>query len=72
MQKARPFANMDKGILEMLTALCQRGFKLGLISNASSEEVTAWQHSALAPLYGKRFFATLRMTQFLGLPTCRQ
>ncbi len=57
LQKARPFAQVDSRILAMLTALRQRGLKLGLISNASSEEVAAWQHSALAPFFDATIFS---------------
>lgn len=56
-QKARCFASLDNRILEMLGVLHQRGLKLGLISNASIEEVAAWQDGALAPLFDVTTFS---------------
>ncbi len=41
----------------MLAVLRQRGLKLGLTSNASIEEVAAWQGSALAPFFNSTIFS---------------
>jgi putative hydrolase of the HAD superfamily len=57
LQKVRPFAHVDHRIMAMLSTLRQHGFKLGLISNASSEEVAAWQHSALACAFDVTIFS---------------
>jgi HAD superfamily hydrolase (TIGR01509 family) len=57
LQKARPFAQVEPHILAMLTALRQREIKVGLISNASIEEVAEWQNSELACLFDSTIFS---------------
>jgi putative hydrolase of the HAD superfamily len=57
LEKTLPFAQIDSRILAMLTALRQRGLKLALVSNASSEEVTAWSSSDLAPFFDAAIFS---------------
>ena len=42
---------VEDRVLNTLHELRDRGFKLGLISNASSSEVQAWEHSPLAGLF---------------------
>lgn len=44
-------------ILETLRSLRRAGMQLALISNASSGEVVAWQHSPLAPLFDVSLFS---------------
>ena len=56
-EKARYFAHIDPHILAMLNALRQRGLKLGLISNASSEEVAAWPTCELAAYFDVTIFS---------------
>ncbi len=43
--------NVDQKILETLSAIRQKGIRLGLISNASSSEVQAWKDSPLSDLF---------------------
>lgn len=56
-QKARPFAQIDPRILTMLETLKTQGIKLALVSNASIEEVTAWESCALAPFFDTTIFS---------------
>ena len=56
-QKASHFAQIDSRILTMLQALRQKGLKLGLISNASIEEVAAWHSTELPQLFDATIFS---------------
>src|SRR4029078_1285292 len=56
-QKALPFAAIHMGVMAMLTELHERGLKLGVVSNASREEVEAWSSSDLAPLFDATIFS---------------
>jgi putative hydrolase of the HAD superfamily len=56
-QKALPFAEIDPSILAMLAVLRQRPVKLGLISNATLEEVAGWATSPLAPFFEELVFS---------------
>ncbi|MCG8486943.1 MAG: HAD family hydrolase [Chromatiales bacterium] len=49
--------DIEPGILDILQRLKQRGFILGLISNASTGEVRAWSDSPLAPLFTTVYFS---------------
>lgn len=49
--------NVDEETLRVLRTLRSRGLKLGLISNASSGEVSAWNDSPLAPLFDQAIFS---------------
>ncbi len=55
--KARSFEKIDRGILSALSSLKRRGLKLGLISNCSYEDITAWQTSALSPFFDDVIFS---------------
>lgn len=48
---------VDEDTLDVLRTLRRRGPKLGLISNASSGEVSAWNDSPLAPLFDEAVFS---------------
>ncbi|MBV2091500.1 MAG: HAD family hydrolase [Candidatus Thiodiazotropha sp. (ex Ctena orbiculata)] len=48
---------IEPGILTILQELKQQGFILGLISNASTGEVSAWPESPLAPLFTSVHFS---------------
>ncbi|MCG8098807.1 MAG: HAD family hydrolase, partial [Candidatus Thiodiazotropha taylori] len=48
---------IEPGILSILQELKQQGFILGLISNASTGEVSAWPESPLAPLFTSVHFS---------------
>ncbi len=48
---------IEAGILETLQTLNRGGIKLGLISNASTGEVSAWHRSPLAPLFSTVHFS---------------
>ncbi|MBV2122673.1 MAG: HAD-IA family hydrolase [Candidatus Thiodiazotropha sp. (ex Ctena orbiculata)] len=48
---------IEPGILTILQELKQQGFILGLISNASTGEVSAWPQSPLAPLFSSVLFS---------------
>lgn len=56
-EKARFFDHIDPHILQMLATLRQRGLKLGLISNASREEVAAWPTCDLAAYFDVAIFS---------------
>lgn len=56
-QKAIPFAKINPHVLTMLTKLKEQGIKLALVSNASIEEVTAWESCALAPFFEATIFS---------------
>lgn len=49
--------NVDAETLSTLEQLRDRGFRLGLISNASTGEVSAWNDSPLAPLFDRAVFS---------------
>jgi putative hydrolase of the HAD superfamily len=49
--KARCFARIEVEVLEMLRALTGASLRLGLVSNASFDEVAAWEECPLAPLF---------------------
>jgi putative hydrolase of the HAD superfamily len=55
--KSVPFAEIEEGILNTLNQLKEMGIKIGLISNCSSEEITAWAASPLAPLFDDVIFS---------------
>jgi putative hydrolase of the HAD superfamily len=56
-EKAIPFKRIDPRIPDMLAHLKTRGIKLGLISNASAEEVVHWHDSELAPFFDDVLFS---------------
>lgn len=49
--------NIEEEILHVLGKLKQRGIRLGLISNASTDEVRAWSDSPLAELFETAHFS---------------
>jgi len=49
--------NVENEILDALQELKLAGYRLGLISNASTGEVLAWQHSRLATLFDLPVFS---------------
>ncbi|MEJ1469495.1 MAG: HAD family hydrolase [Candidatus Sedimenticola sp. (ex Thyasira tokunagai)] len=49
--------NIEQEILEVLEGLKSGGIRLGLISNASTDEVRAWSNSPLAPLFETALFS---------------
>ncbi len=53
---ARPFAQIEDTILEMLQALHPM-FRIGLLSNVTAEEVAAWEGCALAPWFDDIVFS---------------
>lgn len=55
--KAAQFGRIETAVLDMLRQLRARDFRLGLISNCSVEEVTAWESSALAPMFDEVVFS---------------
>ncbi|HET7580139.1 MAG TPA: HAD-IA family hydrolase [Bacillales bacterium] len=55
--KAKPFMNIDGGILEMLDKIKATGFKIGLISDCAPEEVAAWPDSVLPPFFDDVIFS---------------
>lgn len=55
--------DIEPGILDILQHLKQQGFILGLISNASTGEVSAWPDSPLAPLFTTVHFSCQRGVQ---------
>jgi putative hydrolase of the HAD superfamily len=55
--KAAPFGRVEDAVLDMLEQLRTRGVRLGLISNCSVEEVTAWGTSELAPMFDEVVFS---------------
>lgn len=56
-EKARPFAKIAPPIITMLETLQAQDIKLALVSNASVEEVTAWENCALAPFFDATIFS---------------
>ncbi len=55
--KAKPFLSIEPEIAEMLLHLRSSGFKIGLVSNASSDELTAWSDSPLSKLVDQAVFS---------------
>jgi putative hydrolase of the HAD superfamily len=53
----RLFLRIEHDILEMLKAIRGQSVKLGLISNTTPEEVTAWEDCALAPHFDDVVFS---------------
>ncbi|MES9872135.1 MAG: HAD-IA family hydrolase [Candidatus Sedimenticola sp. 6PFRAG7] len=49
--------NIEQEMLEVLEKLRSAGIRLGLISNASTDEVRAWPNSPLAPLFETALFS---------------
>jgi HAD superfamily hydrolase (TIGR01509 family) len=60
--KARPFTHLEADVLTMVTRLHALSIKLGVLSNAACEEVSAWDTCALAP-----FFDTVVFSYQVGL-----
>ena len=56
-EKRLPFLHIEPEIIAMLEKLRGEGFKLGLISNCTHEEVTAWGESVLAPYFDACLFS---------------
>ena len=50
--KACPFTHIEADVLTMVTRLHALSIKLGGLSNAACEEVSAWDTCALAPFFG--------------------
>ncbi len=46
--KARPFERVDPRIIEMLQTLKRTGYRIGVISNCTYDEIAAWESSPLA------------------------
>jgi putative hydrolase of the HAD superfamily len=55
--KAKPFVNVEQGVLDVLQLLRREELRLGLVSNCSLEEVAAWERSPLAPLFDDVVFS---------------
>lgn len=55
--KAASFEKIDTRILSVLKSLKHMGLKLGLISNCTHEDITAWESCALAPFFDDVFFS---------------
>lgn len=49
--------SVEQEVLDELAALKGLGYRLGLLSNASTGEVQAWGDSPLAPLFEQAFFS---------------
>ena len=49
--------SVEAEVLLELGRLRERGLRLGLVSNASTGEVKAWEHSPLAPLFDTAVFS---------------
>jgi len=56
-EKTIPFLAVSQEITVMLDQLHKRGLKLGLVSNCSEEEVTAYHQSPLAPYFDDVIFS---------------
>ena len=46
--KARPFERVDPRIIEMLQTLKRTGYRIGVISNCTYDEIAAWESSPLS------------------------
>ena len=46
--KARPFERIDSLIIEMLQAVKRTGYRIGVISNCTYDEIAAWESSPLS------------------------
>ena len=55
--KARPFERMDPQVIETLSSLRQAGYRIGLISNCSHDEIAAWDASELSALVDAPVFS---------------
>ncbi|MEM7130648.1 MAG: HAD family hydrolase [Chloroflexota bacterium] len=55
--KRDPFLNLDRQVLAMLTALSNRPVKIGILSNAGSEDVAAWPDSKLGDYVDAAIFS---------------
>lgn len=55
--KTRPFERLDARIIELVSKLRSAGLRLGVISNASGDEVAAWPASALAASFESAVFS---------------
>lgn len=55
--KAIPFENVDQHILNALTLIKKMGIKIGLISNCTPEEITAWKSSVLPEFFDDVIFS---------------
>ena len=55
--KRQPFMNVDEEVLGMLTTLVESSVKVGVLSNATAEEVAAWPDSKLAELIEEAVFS---------------
>ncbi|MZQ86343.1 HAD-IA family hydrolase [Paenibacillus sp. 5J-6] len=55
--KFKAFDNMDQAILSTLDQIKQMGIKIGLISNCTPEEVTAWEASPLSTYFDDAIFS---------------
>ncbi|GIP26179.1 hypothetical protein J23TS9_13090 [Paenibacillus sp. J23TS9] len=55
--KLIPFNNIDKAILSTLDQIKKMGIKIGLISNCTPEEVTAWESSSLSKYFDDAVFS---------------
>ncbi len=49
--------SVEPEVLESLAELVDMGFRLGLLSNASTDEVRAWPDSPLSPFFEQAFFS---------------
>ncbi|WP_308639373.1 HAD family hydrolase [Paenibacillus silvisoli] len=56
-EKVLPFQRIQPDIVAMLEQLRGRGIRIGLISNCTEEEVTAWRHSSLAGYFDDCVFS---------------
>jgi len=54
---AELFYNLDPNVLDMLEKIRAMGIKTGLVSNASCEEITAWEDSPLSKLIDAAVFS---------------
>lgn len=56
-EKKLPFETIDPKVLELLSDLKRKGYRLGLVSNCTEEEVRAWPDSPLAPFFDDVLFS---------------
>lgn len=57
--KARPFERIDPQIIEMLQTLKRTGYRIGVISNCTYDEIAAWESSALSEQVGVPIFSCM-------------
>jgi len=55
--KTRPFLSIEPAVLEMVPQLGGMSMKLSVLSNASSEEIAAWDDCALAAIFDDAVFS---------------